>query len=238
MTSKAWVLQQAIVDIQYERGIVYLDKCGSLMLALEDTLGKPFVGGVPEMSRAELTSPPERLVVTYGPKSFNVSQHWIGTPARVEQVAPIAWEKVSEVLGVARHVKRLGVRFTHVVGADDRAEAEQALGESRFLKLSKDARDLVGEGDCKAVMLVTEGKWGKLRLTLDTVEMSIGPAVPDELAKFVPPHGIAVDIDNVMAGALVSNLTKARLRELILAARQRSRDIVNVVGRELGIDET
>ena len=71
------VLNQVVVDVQYERGIVYLDKCGSLLLDLEDALGKPFVGAVPSMSHAELTSAAERLGVTYGPKNLTVTQAWV-----------------------------------------------------------------------------------------------------------------------------------------------------------------
>src|SRR5207245_752178 len=98
---KEWVLQNAIVDVQYNRGIVFLDKCGSLMLKLEDTLGKAFEGNVPSMEKGELRSQAERLTVAYGSRAFNVTQQWIKIAARVEHVAGVGWEVVSDALGVA-----------------------------------------------------------------------------------------------------------------------------------------
>jgi len=36
-----YVINHAAIEVQYERGVVYLDKCGSLMLAMQTALGAP-----------------------------------------------------------------------------------------------------------------------------------------------------------------------------------------------------
>lgn len=151
---KEWVLQQAIVDVQYDRGIVFLDKCGSLMLKLEDALGKAFEGNVPGMEKGELRSHAERLTVTYGSRAFNVTQAWIKTVARVEHVAGSGWEIVSDVLGVGHTVTRIGVRFVLLAGTDSKAEADEMFAKSPGGSAADRMKALIGDSPILASSLI------------------------------------------------------------------------------------
>ncbi len=234
--SREPVLNQVVVDVQYARGMVYLDKCGSLLLKLEDALGKPFQGTVPQMHQAELHSTAERLVVTYGAKNFSTTQAWIETSARVEHVAPAAWELVAEALDVGRAVTRCGVRFIFLWKTESIAEAQNALTKARFLSVSPDWAALVGEGTPSAWTIVVEDRRGKLRLTMDALEINVQGGLPQDLATMVPETALMLDLDHIHPGKAPFPLPRGALKDFIRGAWQRSKEAATTMRKQLGVD--
>lgn len=106
--SGSYILSNASVEVSYNRGVVYLDRCGSLLLKLQDQVGAPFEPNLPDMRFGELRNAPEHLLIQFGPKSFAVLQSWVRSPARVEQLAPPAWDLLADELGVRAEVTRCG----------------------------------------------------------------------------------------------------------------------------------
>ncbi len=53
-TEPSRLLHQVAVEVRYKRGFVFFDRCGSLMLRLEEELGVPFKGSVPTMQFGQL----------------------------------------------------------------------------------------------------------------------------------------------------------------------------------------
>src|ERR1700722_4346818 len=158
------LLNQAVVDVQYDRGATYFDKCGSLALKLQDQLGAAFEWSVPTVEFGQVQSPAERLVLRYSAKSFNVTQAWVSSVARVQHVAPPAWELVAETVGVSRTVTRCGVRFTLMWPTESLAIASTKISEARFWSASKDWASTGGDAACVASSTVLEAKRGKVRI--------------------------------------------------------------------------
>lgn len=235
MAAADWVLQQVIVDVQYKRGMTYLDKCGSLLLSLEDTLGKPFEGTiVPTVDHGELRSAAERILVTYGPRNFNVTQSWVKSPARVEHIAPIGWHEVAEKLDVARTVSRCGVRFMLLYKVETLGEGQERLAKGQFAPQPDLWYKLVGESPLRAWSAVAEDARGKQRVSLDTVEIGIEGSLPEELTVLVPRFAIFLDFDSTYPGSDSITLNKADLKEFIRSSWQRARAVAKVVGQQLG----
>lgn len=205
------------------------------MLKLEEVLGRAFTGSVPTMNQAELRNPSERLVVTYGITSFSASQGWIKNVARIEHVAPIAWDKISENLDVGRAVTRCGVRFILAARADD-AEHAQAMVARCHLAPSSDAwKGLSTDGVMRAYSAVIEDARGRLRLSVESTEIKVEGALPAELEQLVPRHALTLDVDSVHPGKGPYSLSKAGLKDFIRSSWQRSREVATLVGTQLGI---
>jgi len=228
-TPDDWVLQQAIVDVQYERGMVYLDRCGSLLLTLEDTLGKPFVGAVPTMDHAELRNNAERIVIQYGQRNFNLTQNWVLSPARVEQLAPTAWEKVGETLGVSRHASRCGVRFVLLSKAATLKEAQERVARCPLGQLSDGWRQVCGTGAVRSASVVVEDQRGRARIAVEGFELKIDGLLPADLQDVVPSFAVALDIDNVHPESGKFQLQKTGLKEFIRSSWQRAQGIAKLV---------
>lgn len=233
---KEWVLQNAIVDVQYERGIVFLDRCGSTMLKLQDALGKAFEGDVPNMERGELKSQAERLAVTYGSRLFNVTQQWIKTVARVEHVGGVGWEVVSDALNVGRSVTRVGVRFIMCAGADTKVEAEEMFSKSAGAAPSDAMRRIVGDSPIRAMSLIAEDGRAKLRIGMEILETRVLVNLVEELSSMIPPHALVLDLDHVYPSRL-EVLTKADLRNFIRSSWQRTREVAKLVGEPFGMQD-
>ena len=226
-----WIVHAATVQVQYERGVVFLDKAGSLMLALEDALGKPFVGNVPAMTGAELRSGPERLLVTFGSEQFTATQNWTDAVGRLEQVSSNAWEKLSDVLGVARHVKRFGARYQFMFPTRTKEEAESAVARCAVSQPTTPLRDLVGETAVRAIQYVTESPHGRLRLAIDSVEVSTNGAVAHDLVALIPEHALHLDLDHFRVDD--QDLSKGKLKDFLRHAWQQSRTIATLIAGQI-----
>jgi hypothetical protein len=233
---KEWVLHQAIVDVQYGRGIVFLDKCGSLMLKLEDLLGKAFEASVPSMEKGELRSHAERLTVAYGSRAFNVTQAWIKTAARVEHVAGGGWEVVSDVLSVSHTVTRVGVRFVMWAGADSKAEADEMFAKSPAASATPQMKGLIGQSPIRASSLIADDPRAKLRIGMETSETTVLVKLVDDLGALIPPHAFVLDLDHVFPSK-IEILSKGDLRTFIRTSWQRSREIAKLVGEPFGMQD-
>src|SRR5206468_502144 len=91
-------------------------------------LGKPFEAAVaPTMTHAELQSSAERLVIQYGPNRLSGTHSWVESPARLEQMVPIAWDLVATTLDVGKRVKRCGIRFFLLWKTTTKTEAVECV---------------------------------------------------------------------------------------------------------------
>jgi hypothetical protein len=232
---KEWVLQTAVVDVQYGRGVVFLDKCGSMTLLLEDALGKAFESTIPSMDHGELRSPAERLVVSYGLHAFNVTQSWQKAVARVEHVAGVAWEIVANALSVSQTVTRVGVRFIMQAGADTKEEAEKLYARCQLAKPPTAIASMLGDARVISAALVSENDGGRLRISMDVAENKMIAVLVEELSVLIAPHAFLLDLD--FAPTLGSHVSKGDLRDFIRSSWQRTREIAKLVGAPLGMDD-
>ena len=105
----------------------------------------------------------------------------------MKQIAPLAWDRVAEVLGVGRTVSRCGVRFMFLWRVDSFEEGASKLAAGRFFEAAEFWKPIVGEGACRAWSTVVEDSRGKMRIALDVLETNIqGGQLPRDLAAIVP----------------------------------------------------
>jgi len=191
-----YVLQKAVLEIKYRDGVVYLDHCGSLMVALQKVVGEPFRPNLPNMEYGELKSFLERLVIRFGPENFVVDQSWLETPARLQKLAPLCWAEVAKVLSLENKVTRCGLRIWAHWAADSLEEAQAELGHRGFVVESPTWLDLFGPAKARSFVGVSNrGGSTNLRAELSTVHLSFeGHLAPDE-KKFAIPYAIQADLD-------------------------------------------
>jgi hypothetical protein len=238
------VLNQVTVEVQYDRGIVYLDKCGSLNLSLQDALGRPFKGSnIPTMQFGEVASVAERVTVRYGPASTSVTQSWVRAPARVEQIAPVVWEHVSNALRVADHVHRCEVRFLMAWKTNSLREGIEKIERWQVFQPDDWAALFGGPSKCIAWVGVAEDEFARMRVALDTFQVTHEAELPPELAALVPTSAILLDVGHVHAKSrmgpddqTVFTLQKAQLKDFVRTSWQRARTIAAKIGGRLGVE--
>ncbi len=230
-------LDLTTLEIRYNRGIVYLDRCGALMLELEGALGTPFRTNV-QIAAATLNSDAEHLAITYGPKSLVVTQRWTEAPVRVEQLGPLAWEKVSEVLNVGREVTRCGLRFQFVWPVDTIDEGHAEVRRLNLVAPTEPWRTLCGDPIRQAYAgVVRDHRGAEMRVNLDVIEQKTEGYLPPDIAERVYAYAIQLDVDNVR-GNEDSKQTYAlgtgQLREFMRESWTKSRRIADRVAELLG----
>jgi hypothetical protein len=218
------VVHKLALEVRYGRGIVYLDRCGSLMLALQDALGEPFRGSVPQMSHGELRSDLERIVVHYGPQSFGTTQVGPETAARFEKVASTGWRVTADHLEVGRCVERCGMRCIYMWPCADAEAARAALARSGLVQPAQTWIDMFGGSDYGTVAAVKRTPLGgHIRVSLDCVTHQVEGLLPRGHEVYVPPAAIQLDVDYVHDNPdsrKVYALGHAQLKEFIRASWQ------------------
>lgn len=189
------VTHKVIVEVTYERGVVYLDRCGQTMNLLVDALGPLFYGNVPSMEHAELVSYGENLVVRYGREKFVVVQDGCKTLARVEQISKEAWAIVSKALDTSRQVVRAGFRVMFMWPTESMERAESLLVESGLVRPTTAWEAVNGQA-----------KWGRSTGTVDLGDVYVTATVhtqshiitgllhPDQ-KRFIPENACVLDLD-------------------------------------------
>jgi hypothetical protein len=205
-----FIIQQAILEVRYAHGMVYLDKCGSIMVDLEKQIGAPFrPSEMPRMDVAEFASRSERISLQYAPKNFVAVQGWCRTPLRLAELAPQAWRVVSEALGVQREVTRCGVRFMIVFRSDSEAAAQKAIQRSGLVKEADEWVRAFGEpAQARSFSGTTKDVDGlRTRTTLGTTELILEDGVPSDLAQMIPKHAVLLDVDYIQGGSSAEQAT-------------------------------
>jgi hypothetical protein len=237
-----YVINQATFEIQYERGMVYLDKCGSLMLALQAALGAPhFDGNPPTVAGAELRNDAERFVVQYGHRALVAAQTWMPSLARFEYLAPIAWQQVAQALDVGKQVVRFGVRFQLVWRADSFDEARSAVGQLGFLQPADEWNSLFGDSKLAGVVGVLADRRGLLRAALDVTSTVVKVELPPSLAAMVPKHAILLDLDHIYPGSVGTveppgqpfALSQSQAKDFVRTSWDRSRAIAATLAKRI-----
>lgn len=237
-------LLQAALEIQYERGFAYFDRCGSLVMKLQDVLGIPrFEASVPDMLHGELRNDAERMVIQYAPNRFSVTQQWPPSPARFEQLAPLGWETVVASLGVGGHVIRFGVRFFLLWKGDSLDECIRCVEGSGFGRWQQ----IFGQRQPQSVSALVSDTTGGLRVGLDAVSFSNlqdGGLLSVSLAPLVPRFAVQLDLDHVHPSSVEQRLpanlrvpfalNRAQTREFIRTSWTRSLDIATKARTLLG----
>jgi len=194
------ILSQVALEIRYTRGMVYLDRCGSLYVRMGDELGAAFSAQqLPTIEHTEFLSKDERLTVRFGPRNLVIFQQWVTTPARVEQLAPKAWNIIADGLNVKGHVFRCGIRF---MTQWECAAEESNRAVLKVIPASAKLVEIFGSpstGHYVHVFPPTNDK-PALRLEVAAIQNRFGE-LPKALVDRIPRFGVQLDLDYVMPGS-------------------------------------
>jgi hypothetical protein len=193
------LITKAVVEIKYDRGVVYLDHCGSLMLKVQDVVGSNFRASLPGMEFAQLDNVLERIVVIFGRKAMRVEQTGPASGARIEKLTSDCWDCVAETLGVRSHVERFGVRLFNIWPTTDVDEARRLITASGLVDEGARWQEAFGVPAYAAYTATTLTERGRIRRCLDEVEHIIEGMFPEGFAQYLPRAGIQYDVDYVFA---------------------------------------
>lgn len=233
--TERFVLNSAITEIQYRKGMVFLDRCGSIMVRLEESLAPAFRGSTPNMTQGQLVNAAERMSVVYGPTAFSVTQNWIASPVRLEQVAPPCWDIVAEIMNVGREVTRFGVRFQIAWGVADEAEAEARMARAGLFAETDEFTTIFGRPKARGWSAVVDRREGPIRVGLNANSVEIVGPVIEELQRLVPRHSILLDIDYVHPGAAPYAIHKGQMRDFIRASWEHAKETAGAVFARLAV---
>lgn len=185
------LLAQSVFEVRYRRGMVFLDKCGSIMVALEDELHADGMlsNGAPGMEYGELVCHTDQLILRYGPKNTTVVQHWVKRPTRIEIVAPKAWSIISKAMAVERQVLRAGARFIFQWKVESISSAWSRV--KRFIDPHSSWSELFGEPSRGSYVSVSKG----LRSSVDIIEQRTSPSTAAPIKELISPLVIQLDLD-------------------------------------------
>ncbi len=231
------MLSQVVVEVRFKRGVVYLDRCGSLTLRIQDALGPPFEASLPSMQGAQLTNGPERLVVGYGTDAFSVTQAWMANPVRVELIAPPTWEEVATVLSVGDQVTRVGARFVVALSVPDVATGEKRIVDSGICPGPPWGGGLGHATGGTWTFAATTAGGGKVRAGLAATPITVkGGVLPADLASVIPQAAILLDFDHVLFEVdEPQKLSRAQLKDFVRASWQATKKSATPMRRELGL---
>jgi hypothetical protein len=196
-TANEGIITKVIAEIKYARGMVYLDRCGSLALQMQDLVGPNFRVSVPDMESAQLENGLERIVLTFGRNAFRVEQTGPATVARMEKLTTDGWECVAEALGVRGAATRFAVRIFNVWPTPSLAAAREALGTSGLVRASLNWETMLGSPSWSAFVANFLTERGRIRRCLDEVETVVDGLLPEGFAPFFPAFGVQYDVDFV-----------------------------------------
>jgi hypothetical protein len=228
------VVHQAILQVVYGEGIVYLDHCGSLSRDLQKILGKGFRFALPSVQQGLMRSVLERLTLTYGPESLGVVQEGVHEVARFAQVSNWAWRETANSLEVGKKVSRCGIRFIQLFETQSAEEAEEALLRSGLLRETEPWTGLFGPCASRSFVGVSRGSgWTSIRseLASKTIEMVDDP--PAEMKPFLPRFSVSLDTDFVLVENGPSELSYVDLKEAVLRAWTEARKLASAVGERI-----
>lgn len=232
------ILKSAVVEVQFDEGIVFLDRCGKLTVALTKKMGEEFDASIPSMEFGELQSKEELLRIRYGIANFFVTHDWPETPARVELSAPEAWKEISDILEVGRKVTRCGARFWLMWSTDSKEEAQDRLRNSGLVRETDLWRDLFGDPQSSTFIAVMRKglKWEHVRVAISAVEhkRKTHQLISDGLKEKMPDYAVLADLDYVLKkDSSPFSLGHGQLKDFIRESWEDAKQLSKKVGAAL-----
>jgi hypothetical protein len=226
--AEEFVISKMALEIRYRDGVVYLDRCGSLLLDLQRVLGEPFKPSLlPTMEYGELRSNLERIVVRFGRENYIFDQTWLETPTRLQKLAPAAWAEIAKSLGVEKKVERCAIR-TWLVWAVAKDEAEPTLSRCGAIRPTESWEQIMGKPDAQSYVGMSKIGGKVLRAELNgSTTLVEGRVWPDE-EKFIPANSIQLSLDFSMSDP--ARVTADELKSFIASSVADTRKIATQMG--------
>jgi hypothetical protein len=229
------VFHQAIMEVRYDEGIVYLDKCGSLTRDLQRVVGRGYDFELPTVQQGELKSQSERMVVRYGPANLSVTQTGLHEVARFAQVSSWSWQQVSSALEVGRKVRRCGIRFLQLFPVETVEQADEVLVRSGLVGETELWRKRFGVATKRAFVGIVDAQgWRSIRVEIATRTLELGREPPAEMKPFMPEHSVSFDLDFLLVEERErAEVRHADLKDAIVRAWARAKEFGSFMSAEL-----
>jgi hypothetical protein len=206
MPAEKPVLAEQILEVRFERGYRYLDRCGEILLILEDLLaketGKLWMTGEARPTGAVLKCPELEAVVVIDAKHLVVEQNPIALAFDFQSVCRTIWAVVETRLGITE-VSRAGSRRKFVIPTDTVEQAEKLA--VRYAPVSN--WPSLGRTDLKrrnaevSCIIESDDRKHGVRVTLSAQYRLGTPLQLDERLR-LPPHLLATGQHDALIGQL------------------------------------
>jgi len=187
------------------------------MQRLEERLGAPFRGSIPDMHSANLTSHLEMMQVRFNSDSLSIHQTGAITLARFLDVAGDAWAETSEHLSVGGEVVRCGFRVISFWETATIEDARAKLIASGLVGPPSPWTEIFGPAAGATLMGIHDDPKWRLRAGIDAIEHKIeGELTPGQEGLF-PKAAIQLDVDFIRNGEETAphHLGKGELRQFV-----------------------
>lgn len=189
-------LNRVILELRYDRGYLYLDRCGKTYLkVVEGDPGWEFVQVSPQI--AFLENEERNMKLNFSHSNINFVQEEVENlnqfKAKTSKIIPIITTELEiEVF------KRIGNRYWFIIPTENTEKGERLIKNTGILNIPADKVSLLGKNiKNRNVVVVIENEYLNYRIELKTVERD-DKKIPKNLKineTFNPKYGLLIDVD-------------------------------------------
>jgi hypothetical protein len=214
MATEKVKLTQSIFEVRYEHGYRYLDRCGEVMVILEQALprvtdGKIWMPEDMQPKGARMKCPDLDLTLVFDTNRLCIDQNPVDQECQFEEISQYIWGTLASKFEI-KTVMRFGRRKIYILPADSVESSEQlSVKKSPFQDWLSDMYDGFKPRKCEASMsLENEDRSKGIRFTVEPVFRLGAPLAIDKRLNLAPhllPEG--------QHEALVEQLKRAKQKQ-------------------------
>lgn len=187
-------LSKVILELRYDEGYLYWDKCGEMILDIQRIIPEWKWDGIStESAKLKNLRRNTELVFNYSYIRFiqnevdNLNQFKEST----EKVTPLIIEKLK-----IEKFKRIGNRYQYVLPLENPEQGKKIVQDSPFIEIPKEKLTLFGKNSTKTSFVVhIENKSLHYRIELIGIERVALPKNIKVEERFNPKYGLRIDVD-------------------------------------------
>ncbi len=187
-------LNRVILELRYDEGYLYWDKCGEMLLDIHRQFPEWKWDGVStELARLKNSLRNMELVFNYSNIRFiqNEVENLSQFKEAIDKIAPLITEKFE-----IKKFKRVGNRYLYILPLENPDQGKKIIQKSPLIKVPEDKLALFGENSDKTAFVIHfENKNLHYRIEFvgtERVEMPTDIRIDE---RFNPKYGLRVDVD-------------------------------------------
>jgi len=188
-------LNRVILELRYDRGYLYLDRCGRTHLKILEDPEWEFVQASPEITL--LKNEKRNLALNFNPLNIRFIQEEVENlnqfKAKTSKIIPIITTELE-----IKTFKRIGNRYRFILTVGSIEQGEKLIRKTGILNISEDKVSLFGKSMKNSnIVIIIENEYLNYRIELKTVERD-DKKIPKNLRineAFNPKYGLLIDVD-------------------------------------------
>ncbi len=186
-------LNKVILQLRYDEGHLYWDRCGALLLDIQKEFPEWKWEKGQEVGFLINTKRSMELLFNYSNIRFiqNEVENLNQFKEATGKIAPFIVEKLE-----IKKFKRVGNRYLYVLPLENPEQGKQIIQKSRFIQIPEGKLTLFGEKPVKTAFFVyIENKNSHYRIELGCIERIEVPKNIKIDERFNPKYGLRIDVD-------------------------------------------